>query len=145
MNINKDELYSLVKSLSEINVSELMVKNENLTIKIKHSSNEHMVCETASNDESQQIENPQEEIEEIEGIIISAPIHGTFYAASGPDDEPFIKVGDRVKKGQTICILEAMKMMNTINIPENGIITSIDVDNEDIVDAGQVLVRYMPD
>ena len=51
------------------------------------------------------------------GKCITAPLVGTFYAASGPDSAPFVQAGDRVKKGQTVCILEAMKMMSEIPAP----------------------------
>lgn len=145
MKISQDELYSLVKSLSELPVEELLVKNEGLTIKIKQaskdvSSNQPVIfSEVASHKE----DTPQQDKEEV-GVAINAPIYGTFYEAPSPDKAPFVKVGDKVKKGQAICILEAMKMMNTVEIPEDGVITSIEVNNEDIVDAGQVLVRYMP-
>jgi acetyl-CoA carboxylase biotin carboxyl carrier protein len=146
MKISQDELYSLVKSLSELPVEELLVKNEDLTIKIKHASlngapiisKPQIITEVTSQKEEAPISN------EDLGIAINAPIYGTFYESPGPDKSPFVKVGDKVKKGQTICILEAMKMMNSVEIPEDGVITSIEVNNEDIVDAGQVLVRYKP-
>ncbi len=60
---------------------------------------------------------------------IDAPLVGTFYAAAGPDAEPFVKVGDQVKKGQTVCILEAMKMMSEIPAPMDCVIEEILVEN----------------
>jgi acetyl-CoA carboxylase biotin carboxyl carrier protein len=148
MKISQDELYSLVKSLSDLPVEELLVKHEGLTIKIKHASSNdatiiskpQIVSEVASRKEEAEKTESNEDL----GIAINAPISGTFYESPSPDEKSFIKVGDKVKKGQTICILEAMKMMNTVEIPDDGVITSIEVKNEDIVDAGQVLVRYKP-
>lgn len=67
---------------------------------------------------------PQEE-----GEYIKAPLVGTFYAAAGPDSEPFVKVGDQVKKGQTVCILEAMKMMSEIPAPMDCVIEEVLVEN----------------
>ena len=64
-----------------------------------------------------------------EGEYIKAPLVGTFYAAAGPDAEPFVKVGDQVKKGQTVCILEAMKMMSEIPAPMDCVIEEILVEN----------------
>ena len=64
-----------------------------------------------------------------EGEYIKAPLVGTFYAAAGPDAAPFVKVGDPVKKGQTVCILEAMKMMSEIPAPMDCVIEEILVDN----------------
>ena len=60
---------------------------------------------------------------------IKAPLVGTFYAASGPDSAPFVQAGDRVKKGQTVCILEAMKMMSEIPAPMDCVIEEVLMDN----------------
>ena len=66
---------------------------------------------------------------------------GTFYAASSDEAEPFVKVGDLVKKGQTLAIVEAMKLMNEIESEYDGIVTEICVTNEDSVEYGQPLFR----
>ena len=66
---------------------------------------------------------------EPEGDAITAPMVGTFYAASGPDSAPFVQAGDRVKKGQTVCILEAMKMMSEIPAPMDCVIEEVLMDN----------------
>ena len=68
-----------------------------------------------------------------ESDLIQAPVVGTFYAAAGPDAEPFVKVGDQVKKGQTVCILEAMKMMSEIPAPMDCVIEEILVENGSLV------------
>lgn len=60
---------------------------------------------------------------------IKAPLVGTFYAASGPDSAPFVKAGDQVRKGQTVCILEAMKMMSEIPAPMDCVIEEVLMDN----------------
>jgi acetyl-CoA carboxylase biotin carboxyl carrier protein len=145
MKLSQDELYSLVKSLSKIDVSELTVKSKDLTIKIKHGSSAVSKKDTVTNESIEIINDETAEVKSESGITIKAPIHGTFYSSPSPDKPSFVKVGDKVKVGQTICILEAMKMMNTVNIPEDGVITSIEAINEEIVDAGQVLVRYIPE
>ncbi len=68
-----------------------------------------------------------------------SPMVGTFYAQPSPDKPPFVKVGDRVKKGQTICIIEAMKLMNEIESEHDGEIVKILTKNEDMVEFGQPL------
>jgi acetyl-CoA carboxylase biotin carboxyl carrier protein len=68
-----------------------------------------------------------------------SPMVGTFYAQPSPDKPPFVKVGDKVKKGQTICIIEAMKLMNEIESEQDGEIVKILVNNEDMVEFGQPL------
>ena len=66
---------------------------------------------------------------------------GTFYRAAAPDEEPFVEVGNNVNVGQTICILEAMKLMNEIESEFNGEIVEILVENGTPVEFGQVLMR----
>lgn len=71
--------------------------------------------------------------------LVSAPIVGTFYAAPSPDADPFVKVGDRVEAGQTLCIIEAMKLMNEIEAEESGTIKQILVQNAEPVEFDQPL------
>lgn len=68
-----------------------------------------------------------------------APMVGTFYVAPAPDQPAFVKVGDKVKKGQTVCIIEAMKLMNEIESEVDGEIVKILVENEEMVEYGQPL------
>ena len=72
---------------------------------------------------------------------ITSPLVGTFYAAPSPDDAPFVSVGDTVKKGQVIGIVEAMKLMNEIESEHDGVITEIMVNNGDMVEYGQILIK----
>ncbi len=74
-----------------------------------------------------------------EGNKIVSPMVGTYYAASSPNAEPFVKVGDEVNVGDTLCIIEAMKMMNQIESDVAGRISAIQVENGDPVEFGEVL------
>ncbi|MBC5729976.1 acetyl-CoA carboxylase biotin carboxyl carrier protein [Pseudoflavonifractor sp. DSM 107456] len=78
---------------------------------------------------------------EAEGSFIKAPLVGTFYAASSPDAAPFAPVGTAVKKGQTVCILEAMKMMSEVPAPADGIIAEVLVSDGELVGFDQPLFR----
>ncbi|MGN0462704.1 MAG: acetyl-CoA carboxylase biotin carboxyl carrier protein [Ruminococcus sp.] len=73
------------------------------------------------------------------GKTIDAPMVGVFYQAPSPDAEPFVKVGQSVKKGDTVCIIEAMKLMNEIQAEEDGVITEVLAKNGDIIEFGQPL------
>ena len=73
--------------------------------------------------------------------IIKSPMVGTFYASSAPDKDPFVKVGDRISKGQVVCIVEAMKLMNEIESEFDGEIVEICVKNEDVVEYGTPLFK----
>jgi acetyl-CoA carboxylase biotin carboxyl carrier protein len=77
---------------------------------------------------------------EEDGFLVKAPMVGTFYAASSPGSAPYVQVGDRVKEGDTLCIIEAMKMMNQIEADVSGVIKSIRVQNGEPVEYGQTLI-----
>lgn len=74
-----------------------------------------------------------------DAIQIKAPLVGTFYQAPGPDDQPYVKVGQQVKKGDVVGIIEAMKLMNEVVAPQDGVILSIDATDGNMVQYGQVL------
>lgn len=82
-----------------------------------------------------------EAVGEKDGNLVKSPLVGTFYAAPSEDAEPFVKVGDTVKKGQTLAIVEAMKLMNEIESEFDGVVTEILVENEENVEYGQPLFR----
>lgn len=73
------------------------------------------------------------------GKAVTCPLVGVFYAAPSPNDAPFVSVGDSVKKGDILCIVEAMKLMNEITAEQDGIITEICVENGQVVEYGQPL------
>lgn len=76
-----------------------------------------------------------------EGEEVASPLVGVAYLSPAPDKPAFVSVGDSVKKGQTLMIIEAMKVMNEIPAPQDGVITEVLVANEDVVEFGQGLVR----
>lgn len=75
------------------------------------------------------------------GASIKSPMVGVFYAAPSPDSEPFVTVGKKVNKGDVVCIVEAMKLMNEITAEQSGTISEICVNNGDIVEYGQTLFK----
>lgn len=78
------------------------------------------------------------------GIVIKAPIVGTFYRAAGPDAPSYINVGDKVRKGQVVCIVEAMKLMNQIESDVEGVVVEVLVENGAAVQFGHELFRLSP-
>ena len=76
-----------------------------------------------------------------EGDLVESPLVGVAYLAAGPDKPNFVSVGDTVKKGQTLVVIEAMKVMNEIPAPKDGVVTEILVENEEMVEFGKGLVR----
>ena len=73
------------------------------------------------------------------GKAVTSPMVGVFYAAPAPDQPPFVSVGDRVKKGQVLCIIEAMKLMNEITAEQDGTLREICAQNGELVEYGQPL------
>lgn len=78
-------------------------------------------------------------------VEVQSPMVGTFYRAPAPDAPPYVEIGDRVSKGQTLCILEAMKLMNELESEVSGTLREIAVENAEPVEFGQVLFRIEPD
>ena len=74
-----------------------------------------------------------------DAVEIKAPLVGTFYQAPGPDEQPYVKVGQQVKKGDVVGIIEAMKLMNEVVAPQDGVILSIDATDGNMVQYGQVI------
>jgi len=85
------------------------------------------------------METIEKQPEELIGKKLVSPMVGTFYSQQSPDKPPFVKVGDQVKKGQIICIIEAMKLMNEIESEHDGEIVKILINNEEMVEYGQPL------
>jgi len=79
------------------------------------------------------------EVVEEDGFEVTAPMVGTYYAASSPGAAPYVQVGDRVNEGDTLCIIEAMKMMNQIEADVAGVVKSIRIQNGEPVEFGQVM------
>jgi acetyl-CoA carboxylase biotin carboxyl carrier protein len=78
------------------------------------------------------------------GVVVTSPFVGTFYRAPSPDSPPFVEVGAKVKKGQTLCIVEAMKLMNEIESETDGTVAEILVQNATPVEFGEPLFRIVP-
>ena len=101
------------------------------------------VSETVPTVSNKVVNNIQAETVKIEEKYkeIKSPMVGTFYASSSPKAEPFVKVGDKVKKGQVVCIVEAMKLMNEIESEFDGEVVEICKNNEDMVEYGTTLFK----
>lgn len=90
-----------------------------------------------SNLKEQWLKKPEQEQEKEKQKTITAPIIGTFYNRPAPDKQPFVTVGDRVKKGDVLCIIESMKLMNEIKSEFDGVVLKILVESGDVVEYDQ--------
>jgi len=83
--------------------------------------------------------------EEEEGFLVKSPLVGIYYEAASPESDPFVAVGDHVTKGQTVCIIEAMKMINEIKAPVAGVVQAINFKNQDLVQYDDAIMEIKED
>lgn len=138
------EIINLVKEISNLGVSSFDYTEGNIHISMKFQENgepavTQTVCPAPENVQHSKVQLPKEDTasEMTEGKVIVSPLVGTFYAAPAEDASPYVSVGDRVKKGQPLGIVEAMKLMNEIESEYDGVITQILVKNGEAVEYGQ--------
>ncbi len=137
-----EKVKELLKSLENSSVEELELESEGLKLKVKFSRGS--TREVVPVEEPKKEEIPAEKLEEGEKeenkyYVVEAPMVGTFYRAPAPGAEPFVKEGDRVEKGQVLCIIEALKVMNEIESEVSGIVRKVLVENGQPVEYGQPL------
>ena len=158
--MNIQDIYELMDRFEESSMTEMNLEMEGAKVILKRSGqlvevqtaegNGNMAMEKAAavqlTGESVKGMTPEKlqkmkKPEEPSGTVIEAPLVGTFYAAPSPDAEVFVNVGQQVKKGDVVGIIEAMKLMNEITAPCDGHIESIEVENGQMVEYHQVLMR----
>ena len=162
MKLDHDDLNRLIEKISTSDIQEFSLEGEDFKLEIKRNvfDQNQVINNLVSNTsfDKQTIANPKTINDNIPVVNepeapqvaplgrsdlteITSPMVGTFYRAAAPGEEPFVEVGNNVKVGQTICILEAMKLMNEIESEFNAEIVEILVENGTPVEFGQVLMR----
>ena len=137
--------FELMRHAAEQGLSKVTVTEGNFSIPVENTPVEAAaVAPTAAAPAAApaavQESAAQPEEESYSGTVVSAPLVGTFYAANAPEEPPIVSVGDTVTKGQTLCIIEAMKTMNTIESPCDGKVQKILVTNGELVEYHQPLI-----
>ena len=162
MKLDHDDLNRLIEKISTSDIQEFSLEGEDFKLEIKRNvfdqnqvinnlvSNTSFDKQTIANQKTINGNIPVANEPEVPQVAppgrsdlteITSPMVGTFYRAAAPGEEPFVEVGNNVQVGQTICILEAMKLMNEIESEFNAEIVEILVDNGTPVEFGQVLMR----
>ena len=145
------KIKKLMELLEESGIAEIEIKEGEESIKL--SRNTQAVQNIINPAETNQIITAADNVKDTavtddkkdkskelpDGDIITSPMVGTFYRAASPDSKPFVEKGQKVSKGDTLCILEAMKMMNQVNAETGGTIIDILVDDAEPVEFGQPL------
>ena len=145
--MNLNEIKDLMAQFDQSSLKEFSYKNG--TDELVFSKNEAKLVAEASQAPQAQTTTPVVEAvsesgaseSEAEGDLVESPLVGVAYLSAGPDKPNFVSVGDTIKKGQTLVIIEAMKVMNEIPAPKDGVVTEILVENEEMVEFGKGLVR----
>ncbi|QZY54488.1 acetyl-CoA carboxylase biotin carboxyl carrier protein [Crassaminicella profunda] len=144
--MNIKDIKELLLTIDQTSIERVDIQEKDLKISVTKSVHEYDLSYESNKNEikiEKPVESIKEEIlvEEEELYIVKSPIVGVFYATPSPDAQPFVEVGDTVEKGQPICIIEAMKIMNEIQSEESGQVVELLVENEDIVEYGQPLMK----
>ena len=153
----QDKLKEIIYILENSNINEIEVNFWGRKYRVVKNANIMVRDESApqiqsSNPSTKDKNTPLEESEvsetvppaSLEGEELLSPMPGTFYSAPTPDDPKFVNVGDKVNKGQTLCIIEAMKIMNEIESEFEGTVTDIKVNNGEAVEYNQPLFVINP-
>ena len=141
-----DEIRNLIELLKDTDITELHVEREGSKIKIRREKFFPSFAATPPVDApaAERKETGEEAVEEQKLVTITSPIVGIFHKAPSPEAPPFVEVGSSVRKGQVLCIVEAMKLMNEIESDTDGIVSKILVENGQPVEYGEPLFLIEP-
>lgn len=137
------EIEDIINFIKKTDLDDVSIETENYKIRVKKNNNQNYIEPKKSRKKIKEVEKKVEN-SEIHNLTIKSPMIGTFYRASNPESDPFIKEGDKVSKGQTICIIEAMKLFNEIESEISGTIVEILVDDASPVEYDQDLFIIDP-
>jgi acetyl-CoA carboxylase biotin carboxyl carrier protein len=140
-----EELKELIEILKETDITEIQLEKDGTKIKIKREkilSSIGIPLHKASSYEEKIVTETEEETQRL--VTVTSPIVGTFYRSPSPEAPPFVEMNQRVDKGQVLCIIEAMKLMNEIESDIDGIIVKMLVENGQPVEYGEPLFLIEP-
>lgn len=139
--MNEKDIRKYAGLMQELGLTGLEITEDNKVVRLERS-NPQVVRETVAVDAvSNQSETASAAPVSADYVSVKSPIVGVFYAAPAENADPYVNIGDKIKKGQTLCIVEAMKLMNEITAEEDGEILEICVTNGQVVEFGTELFR----
>jgi acetyl-CoA carboxylase biotin carboxyl carrier protein len=139
-----EDLKELIEYLKETDITEISIEKDGIKVKIKREKMLSPMEISVQKLGSLQEKVTRETEEETRVITVTSPIVGTFFRAPSPEADPFVETGSKVKKGQVLCIVEAMKLMNEIESEVDGVVIKILVDNGQPVEYGEPLFLIEP-
>ncbi|CUR39598.1 Biotin carboxyl carrier protein of acetyl-CoA carboxylase [Limosilactobacillus reuteri] len=131
------EIQTLMQNFKDSDIRELEINQDSFQLYLSKNKQTSKHENLITTEKTEQPTLPSQNI--------TAPLVGTVYLQPTPDADPYVRSGDHVKKGDVVCVIEAMKMMTEIKSPFNGIITSICVSNEELVEVEQPLFSIQED
>ena len=161
MQLDHEQLHLLLAALADSDIQEFRLEGDDFRLEIRRnlpstSSNPQPLSPASYEIASPAASEPRPEASapltpppavtasRADLVEVTAPMVGTFYRAPGPEESPFVEVGTRIGVGQTVCILEAMKLMNELESEVSGEVLEILIENGTPVEYGQVLMRVKP-
>ncbi len=135
MKINKKLIKELVENLEEFKLTELEYSEKDIKIKVSRQIQTNQNISPVIT-----VEKNNKKVETVSGTEIKSPIIGTAYLAPEPGAKKFVETGKKIKKGDTVMIVEAMKTMNHVPSPKDGVVKSVNVEDGQPVEYGQTLV-----
>ena len=137
--MNETDIRKYANLMKELGLTGLEITEDNKVVRLERSA-PVSAKQTIAVETSSETIVPEKQ-EDTDYISVKSPIVGVFYAAPAENADPYVKVGDKVTKGQTLCIVEAMKLMNEIMADDEGVISEICVTNGQVVEFGTELFR----
>ncbi|MDI6452992.1 acetyl-CoA carboxylase biotin carboxyl carrier protein [Peloplasma aerotolerans] len=137
------EIQNIIKDFESSSLMSLELEMDNFKLRLSKNKDNHIVVngESKEEDNGKQTNSQQAQLKQNNQNVIQSPLVGTFYASATPNGKPFVEVGQQVKKGQVVCIIEAMKIMNEITSPFDGVIKEVFVHNGEVVGYNHTLMR----
>ncbi len=135
------EIQSIIKDFESSPLMTLELEMEGFKLRLSKNKNQEVNQTIIPKEETSVIQTTQKPVQLNQQTTIKSPLVGTFYASSTPNGKPFVEVGSSVKKGQVVCIIEAMKIMNEITSPYDGVIKEIFAKNGDVIGFNQIIMR----
>ena len=163
MSVDFKQLQELLSAIAQTDITELTLKSDDFELKVKKGTTassqelltsvspanlplpaQPLITTPVANSQNSEPASPTKNTEQQKWVEVTSPMVGTFYRAPSPDDAPFVDIGERISNGDTVCIIEAMKLMNDIEAEVSGEVMEILVQNGEPVEYGQVLMRVNP-
>ena len=139
--MNREEIYEIIERFETSDLSSLSIKDRDFSIEMVRGSKQSVTIRQKS--ETAEPQGPVMKATPVHSVSkltqVKAPLVGTYYAAPDPESSPFVEIGQQVVKGQTLCIIESMKMLNELKSPVSGKIAGIYGNNGELAEFDQLL------